>query len=173
MPFTNSFANSIQFYYSRRGNMRVLVPIFLAALITSGLAVAQPYPDKSQPIKMIVPFGPGSSADQLARAVARGIGEVAGVNVIVDNRPGADGFIGVEAAKQARPDGYTLLVTTNSTQVVNPHLYNKLPYDPIADFIPLAGVARVPMMVNVGPSVPFKTAREFMAAARANPGKYT
>lgn len=153
--------------------MKLFIQCLLGALFTVGVAVAQTYPDKSLPIKVIVPFGAGSSADVLARALARAITDVSGVSTIVDNKPGADGLIGVEAAKLSRPDGYNLMVTTNSTQVVNPHLYLKLPYDPIADFIPLAGVARVPMMVNVGPTIPFATVPEFVAAARANPGKYT
>lgn len=153
--------------------MRFLTSLLLAAVLAPGLAGAQTYPDKSVPIKIIVPFGPGSSADALGRAVARGLAEVSGVTVIVENRAGADGLIGIEAAKLSRPDGYTMLLTTNSTQVVNPHLYKKLPYDPISDFVPLAGVARVPMMMNVGPHIPFKTVREFVAAMRANPGKYT
>jgi tripartite-type tricarboxylate transporter receptor subunit TctC len=149
---------------------RCLLPCMAIGL---GSALAQTYPDKATPIKMVVPFPAGSSADALARAVARGISEVASANVIVENKPGADGLIGMAAVKAARPDGYTLLMTTSSTQAVNPHLYAKLPYDPALDFIPLVTIATVPMMMNVGPSVPFKTVREFISAARTHPGKYT
>ncbi|MDR6858769.1 tripartite tricarboxylate transporter substrate binding protein [Variovorax guangxiensis] len=157
----------------RRACLRLTSVVLISLAAGSSVAWAQSYPDKSTPIKVVVPFPAGTSADALARAVARGITEVSGAPVIVDNKAGADGFIGMEAAKLARPDGYTMLLTTSSTQVVNPHLHAKLPYDPVLDFVPLGTVAKVPMFVNVGPSVPFKTARELIGAARANPGKYT
>ena len=153
--------------------MRFLRYLPLGLLLTAGLASAQSYPDKSRPIKLIVPFGAGSSADVLARALGRGMTDVAGVNVVVDNKPGAEAVIGMQAAKLSAPDGYTMVLTTISTQAVNLHMLANMPYDPIADFVPLAGVAKISLMMNVGPSVPFKSAREFIAAARANPGKYT
>lgn len=145
-----------------------------AALLASGVAAAQStYPDKSRPIRVFCPFGAGTSTDLLARAVARGMADNNGVNVIVDNRVGADGVIGMQAAKTAPGDGYNMVFTSLSTQVVNPHTFRQLPYDPTADFIPLAGLAKTPLMMNLGSSVPFRTAREFIAAAKANPGKYT
>ena len=147
--------------------------LLLGLLITAAPAWAQSYPDKSRPLKLVVPFGTASSSDMLARALGRGINEVSGMTVVVENKPGAEGVIGVQAVKSASPDGYTLLLTSSSTQVLNPHMIPQLPYDPVADFMPLTGVSKSWQVLNAGPSVQFKTAREFIAAARANPGKYS
>jgi tripartite-type tricarboxylate transporter receptor subunit TctC len=147
--------------------------LLLPLLVAVGAATAQTYPDKSKPIRLIVPFNAGTSTDVLGRALGRAMTDVAGLNVIIDNVAGAEAVLGARAAKQAPPDGYTMFLTTLSTQAVNPHMLANLPYDPIADFIPLVGVAKAPLMMNVGPGVPFKSAREFFAAARANPGKYS
>ncbi|EER60277.1 conserved hypothetical protein [Acidovorax delafieldii 2AN] len=157
--------------YSRRSLLATAA--FGAASALSPMAFAQAFPDKSKPIRAIAPFGAGTSADVLARAIARAMGELYGVNVVIDNRVGADGVIGVQAVKASPPDGYTVFITSLSTQVVNPHTFKKLPYDPMADLIPLAGVGKTALMLNMGPSTTFKTAREFIAAAKANPGKYT
>lgn len=153
--------------------MRILKWLALGLALAAGAASAQSYPDKSKPIRVIIPSGAGTSIDVLARALARGMADVSGVNVVVDNRPGAEGAIGVQAVKNAAPDGYTMLLTSISTHAMNPHLYNQLPYDPVADFVPLAGVAKTALLMNVGASVNAKTVGEFIAAARANPGKYT
>jgi tripartite-type tricarboxylate transporter receptor subunit TctC len=92
---------------------------------------------------------------------------------VVENKPGAEGVIGVQAAKSAPPDGYTIMMTSNSTQVLNVLMLRKIPYDPVADFVPLVGAGTIPVVMYVGAASPFKTAQEFVAAARANPGKYT
>jgi tripartite-type tricarboxylate transporter receptor subunit TctC len=147
--------------------------LLFTLMLSFGAAWAQPYPDSSKPLKIIVPFGAGSSTDVLARALARGVTEVAGMTAIVENKAGAEGQIGMSAGKAALPDGYTLVMTTSSTQVLNPHMLSNLPYDPVADFIPVAGVARFALIMNAGPSVNFRNAREFIAAARAQPGKYS
>lgn len=153
---------------------QLLASATLAATgLAAGPSLAQAFPDKSRPIKLVIPFGPGTSTDLLGRAVARAMNEAYGVNVVVDNRVGADGAIGMQATKQAAPDGYTFAITTLSTQVVGPHLYKQLPYDALADFIPLAGVARTPLMFNFSPTVPIKTVAEFVAAAKASPEKFT
>lgn len=144
-----------------------------ATLPIPSLSAAQDYPDKGRPIRAIAPFGAGTSTDTLARAVARSMSELNGLNVVIDNRVGADGVIGVQAVKAAPADGYTILFTSLSTQVLNPHTFKQLPYDPIKDLIPLAALGKTALMVNLGPSTPFKTAREFIVAAKANPGKYT
>ena len=144
-----------------------------AALLATGAASAQTYPDKTRAIQAICPYGSGTSTDLLARAVGRAMADLYGINLVVDNRVGADGVIGMQAAKTAAADGYHMVFTSISTQVVNPHMYKQLNYNPLADFIPIGGVARTPLMLNFGPSTPFKTAREFIAAAKANPGKYT
>jgi tripartite-type tricarboxylate transporter receptor subunit TctC len=99
--------------------------------------------------------------------------EVAGMTAIVENKAGAEGQIGMSAGKAALPDGYTLVMTTSSTQVLNPHMLSNMPYDPVTDFIPVAGVARFALIMNAGPSVNFKNAKEFIAAARNQPGKYS
>jgi tripartite-type tricarboxylate transporter receptor subunit TctC len=142
-------------------------------LVLSGSTWAQTYPDKSRPIRIIVPFGAGSSGDILARALGRGMSEIAGVNVIVDNKPGAESVIGVQAAKNSLPDGYTMLLTNSSAQVLNVHMLPNIPYDPVADFTPLVSISKFSLVLNTGPSLPFKTVREFIEAARANPGKYS
>ena len=147
--------------------------LVLGLLIVAGGAVAQSYPDKSRLIKIIVPFGAGGSGDLMARALARGVTEVSGMNVIVENKPGAEGVIGVQAVRNAAPDGYTLLLTTSSTQVLNVHMIPQLPYDPVADFVPLTGISKTSLVMNAGPKLPFKTAREFIEAARAHPGQYS
>ena len=151
---------------------RFLRLVTLGILMASGLASAQSYPDKSKPIRIIVPFSAGSSADTFARAIARGAADQ-GVNVVVDNRAGGEAIIGEMAVKTAAPDGYTILLTSGSTQAVNPHVLPNVPYDPIADFIALQGVAKAPLFFNVSPSIQAKTVAEFIALARANPGKYT
>lgn len=141
-------------------------------LLATGCASAQTYPDKSRPIRVIVPFAAGTSADLFARAIARGMADV-GITAVVDNRPGGESIIGVQAVKQAQPDGYTMLLTSLTTQVVNPHVLPNLPYNPIVDFTPLVGVAKTPLHFVVNPASPYKTVGEFVAAARANPGKLT
>ena len=141
--------------------------------MAAGSAWAQTYPDVSKPLRILVPFGAASSTDLLARALAQGITEVSGMNAIVENKAGAEGQIGMTAGKAAAPDGYTLVMTTSSTQVLNPHMLPSLPYDPVADFVPVGGVAKFALVLNVGPSFTQKSAREFIEAARANPGKYS
>ncbi|MFZ4286345.1 Bug family tripartite tricarboxylate transporter substrate binding protein [Variovorax sp. HJSM1_2] len=136
-------------------------------------AFAQVYPDKSRAVRVLVPFGAASSTDILARALAKGISDVAGLNVIVDNKAGAEGQIGMVAGKTAAPDGYTLVMTTSSTQVLNPHMIPNLAYDPVVDFTPVAGIAKFSLILNAGPSVTQPNLRELLKAARENPGKFS
>lgn len=142
-------------------------------LLLPALGLAESWPNKSRPIRVFAPFGAGTSTDVLARAVARGVSERYGVDVVIDNRPGGEGVIGVNALLGAAPDGYNILFTSLSTQVLNPHLFKALPYDPLKDMIPLAGLASTPLMVNFGKSTTFKTVGEFIAAAKSQPGKYS
>ena len=148
---------------------------FLAVVLlaVSSWAFAQTYPDKSRSLKIIVPFGAGSSQDLLARSLGRGITEVSGLTVFVENRPGAEAVIGMQAAKNSRADGYTLLLTNSSAQVLNVHTLPQLPYDPVADFVPLVGIAKFSLVMNARPSLPFKSIRELIEGARTNPDKYT
>jgi tripartite-type tricarboxylate transporter receptor subunit TctC len=132
-------------------------------------AQAQNYPD--HPIHLIAPFPAGGLADVLARAVGDGLSRSLGQPVIVENRAGAGGNIGAEIVARSAPDGYTLLMTSAGILSANQFLYAKMPFDPEKDFIAVSNVADMPMMVVVNPKVPAKTLQEFVALARANPGK--
>lgn len=145
----------------------------IACLLLAGLASAQTYPDKSRPIRIILPQGPGSASDVLTRAYARAITETSGLNTVVEFKPGAETVIGVQALLSAPADGYTILLVSSSTPVLNPVMIPNLPYDPQRDFIPLVGLSKASLALNLGSSTQFKSAREFIAAAKANPGKYT
>jgi tripartite-type tricarboxylate transporter receptor subunit TctC len=152
----------------QRRRWRALLAAMLLALMAAG-AQAQGYP--ARPIRLIVPFPPGGSTDILGRALGQKLAEAWGQQVIVDNRPGAGGSIGAEAAARAAPDGYTLLMAHIGTLAVNPALYPKLGYDPAQDFAPVSMVAIVPNVLVVHPSVPAKTVTELIEYARRNPGK--
>ena len=134
-------------------------------------ALAQAWPTK--PIRVIVNFPPGGAADQIARAIALPLQEALGQPVIVDNRGGAGGNIGGEAAAKSPPDGYTLLLTSGGLVSINPAIYPKMSFDPAKDIVPVAAAARVLVFLEVKPSLPVKNAKEFIAYAKANPGKLT
>lgn len=126
-----------------------------------------PYPEK--PIRFVITFAPGGGTDQFARAIAAKFNETWGQPVIADNRAGGNGNIGADVVAKALPDGYTLLLTTNATIVINPHL-SKLPYDPVRDFSPISQVATLPFILLVHPSLPVKSVPELIALAKARPG---
>jgi tripartite-type tricarboxylate transporter receptor subunit TctC len=148
--------------------------LFVIALaMSSCAAMAQGYPDKSKPVRIILPQGPGSASDVVTRAFAKAVTEVSGLNVVIDYKPGAETVIGVQALLSAPADGYTLLLVSSSTPVLNPIMIANLPYDALRDFVPLIGISKVMLTFNLGPSTPFKTVGEFVAAAKADPGKYT
>jgi tripartite-type tricarboxylate transporter receptor subunit TctC len=132
-------------------------------------AAAQTWPDK--PIKLIVNFPPGGVADTLARNIAPSLSEALKQTVVVENRAGANGSIGAEAVAKAPADGYTFLVTSGGAMTVDPFLYSNLPYDTQKDLTPVASLAIVRVFLLIHPSVPAKTLSEFVAYARANPGK--
>jgi len=140
-----------------------------SALAAAAEGPAATYPDK--PIRIIVAYTPAGATDILARAVGQKMTEAWGQSVIVENRPGANGNIGTEVAAKATPDGYTLLMVTAGTHGVNPGLYRKLPWDAVRDFAPVSLVAMVPNIMVVNPSLPVKSVNEFIAYAKANPGK--
>lgn len=127
------------------------------------------YPNK--PIRMIVPFPAGGATDILARALSQKLGEKIGQTVVVDNRPGAGGTIGADAASKAAPDGYTLLLATSSTHSIGPAINPKIPYNAETDFTPIAYVASSPNIVLVPNTSPARNMSEFMAHARKNPGQ--
>ena len=147
----------------------------LAVALSTGLGLApapgwaQAYPNK--PIRLIVPFPAGGATDILARALSQKFGEKIGQSVVVENRPGAGGTIGADAASKAVPDGYTLLLATSSTHSIGPAINPKIPYNAEADFTPLAYVASSPNIVVVPNTLPVKSMRELIAYARKNPGK--
>ena len=134
-----------------------------------GIATAQNYPTK--PIRLIAPFPPGGSTDLLARVMAQKLIEAWGQQVIVENRGGAGGTIGVELAARAPADGYTLVMGHIGTFGANPTLYPKLPYDPIKDFAPVTLLAMVPNAMVVHPALPVRTVKDVLAVARAKPGQ--
>src|SRR5690606_19956821 len=130
-------------------------------------AAAQTFPNK--PINIIVPFSAGGTTDILARIVGQALGTELGQSVIIDNRPGAGGNIGGQAAARAPADGYTLFMGTVGTHAINAALYKKMPFDPIKDFAPLSRVANVPNLLVAHPSQPYKTVQELITYAKANP----
>lgn len=141
----------------------------LAALAAAAPISAQGWPAK--PVTFVVPFAAGSATDQLARALGQAMQAETGQAVIVDNKPGANGFIGAQAVAKAAPDGYTVFITTNTTHAANEHLFKKLPYDPVKDFTPVTGLAKGAQIMVVNPNTPYKTVAEFIAAARKEPGR--
>jgi tripartite-type tricarboxylate transporter receptor subunit TctC len=143
----------------------------LAALLVASFAAAASAQYPSRPVRIIVPFGAGSSTDIVARIVAAPLGQAIGQPALVENRPGADGAIAAEAVARSAPDGHTLLLSTNSPHSAAPHLRKKLPYDPFADFTPISFVGRYTFFIVIHPAVPASTLADFVAHARANPGK--
>lgn len=142
----------------------------LAAGGLPGLSTAQAsYPQS--PVKIIIGFGPGSGTDIISRLMAEELRQALGQPFVVDNRPGASAQIAASAVAKSAPDGYTLMLTSNTTHSVNPHLFKKLPYDPIADFTPIGGVAYFPFILAVNASLPIRTAQELVSYAQQNRGK--
>jgi tripartite-type tricarboxylate transporter receptor subunit TctC len=139
-----------------------------AALAVPRLAVAQSYPNR--PVHLVVGFAPGSSTDIIARLIAQRLSERIGQSFVVDNRPGAGGNIATESVVNAPADGYTLLMTSGAN-TINPTLYEKLSFNFLRDTAPVAGVTRSPLVMEVNPAFPAKTVPEFVAFAKANPGK--
>ena len=149
------------------GTLSILATISVAVL---GLpAMAQSYPSK--PIKIIVPFAAGGPTDVYARIIGQKLGDALGQPVIVDDKPGATGLIGSAAARDAAPDGYTLLFTSNSAHVMGPLLHKPNSFDPVSDFTPVVMVLRYPMYLLTSIKVPAATVQEFVALAKAKPGQ--
>ena len=139
------------------------------SLVTFGTAEAA-YPDK--PVRIIVPFIAGSAPDVAARQVAQRLTASLGQQFVVDNKPGVAGNIGAEVAARAAPDGYSLMLMTSS-HILSPLLYAKVNFDPIKDFVPVTLVTRFPLVMVINPNVPAKNLAEFIALAKAEPGKRT
>ncbi len=151
--------------------MKTMLALLAAACtaFAAPAALAQKFPDK--PVRFIVPFPPGGGNDILARAIAPKMGEFLGQPVVIDNRAGAGGNIGTDLAAKSAPDGYTIVIASNQV-TINPWLYAKLPFDIEKDFVAVAQAASVPMVLAVHPSVPANTLKEFIALAKASPGKF-
>ena len=141
------------------------------AFVIAGTAFAQAYP--SRPIKVIVPFPPGEAADIMARLIVPKVADRLGQPVVVENRPGASGQIGLDLVARGTPDGYTIGVGQGGNLVVAPHTYKKIPYDPLKDFAPVALLATNYLAIVANPGVPFKSTAEMVAWAKQNPGKLT
>jgi tripartite-type tricarboxylate transporter receptor subunit TctC len=160
MPFTTQS-------FSRRAALGLLM-----AACTASPALAQaPYPAK--PIRLIVPFPPGGGTDLLARTVAQKLSDTLKWTIVIDNRPGAGGNIGVDAVAKSAPDGYTLVMGQTSNLAVNPTLYPKLPYDPLKDLAPVVLVASSPIAIVVPVQSRYKTFADIVAAAKVRPDSLT
>jgi tripartite-type tricarboxylate transporter receptor subunit TctC len=150
--------------------MRWLVRLLAAACALASVAAnAQTFPDRQ--INLIVPFGPGSGTDAISRIVAQHLSPVLGQNIVVENKPGANGALAATQVARAAPDGYTLFMSTNSPQSAAPYLNKTIAYDPVKDFTPITRVGSFTLLLVVNPEVPAKSVSELIAYARANPGK--
>ncbi len=150
--------------------MRLAVLLLLVGATPHAPAQAQPTAYPNKPIRMIVPLAAGGPSDTTARIVAPKLSEAIGQNVIVDNRPGASGIIGTEIGLKSPPDGYTILLVSN-TIALNPAIFRKLPYDNERDMSPVSLLAATPYTLNVHPSLPAKSIKELIALAKARPGE--
>jgi tripartite-type tricarboxylate transporter receptor subunit TctC len=149
---------------------RRLATAAIAALALSALpAAAQTYP--TRPITLVVPFPAGSTTDLVGRILADKLGDALGQRVVIDNRGGAGGVVGTESVARAEPDGYTLLMGTIGTHSINPYVYPKISYDPVADFTPIIQFGTAPNVLVVHPSLPVKTVKELIAYAKERPGQ--
>jgi tripartite-type tricarboxylate transporter receptor subunit TctC len=140
----------------------------IATLLCTG-ALAQPYPNKA--VRMIVPFPPGGGTDFMARIIGQKLSERIGQQVIIDNRAGSNGIVGLQALMAAAPDGYTIASASAGPLAVNPHVYSKLPYDTLRDFTIIARGVDFPLLLLTHPSLPVKSVKEVIALAKARPGQ--
>ena len=143
----------------------------LGLALVCATAAAQPYPNR--PVRFIVPQAPGGGLDISTRAIAQKLTETWGQQVVVDNRPGANGIIGIEMAAKSKPDGYTLLAAFTSVLTVNPHVYKSLPYDTFRDLAPITQTVTNTIVLVVNPSVPARSVRQLVALGKSRPGDLT
>lgn len=154
--------------FTLKGRLALLLAALpLTALAQGGMAGAFP----AKPITFIVPFAAGSATDQIGRAIGQGVTEQTGQAVVIENKPGASAMIGAATAARAAPDGYTVLITTNTTHAANQHLYKKLPYDAVKDFAPVAGLGKGGQVLVVRADAPYRNVGDLLAAAKKQPGK--
>ncbi len=154
------------------------IPHSLRALLLAGVtalaSVAQPafaqgYPAK--PVRIVVPYPAGGGIDIMSRQIAQRLAQKFNQSVVVENKPGAGTLVAAETVARAAPDGYTLLVTTDATMTINPHLYGKLPYDPVKDFVPVTQLVLLNQLLVANANLPASNLKELLAYAKANPGK--
>lgn len=153
-----------------RTSLCLVLSVSLSAIAQMPVASVGDYPNK--PIRFVVPFSPGSGTDVSARFFSKKIHEITGQPVVIDNRSGANGFLGVKAVTAAIPDGYTILFGSNSTLATNVALFKQLPYDPVKDLVPVSTIMRSPIVLIVPAASPYKNLTEFVDAARAKPGQF-
>ena len=151
--------------------MRARLLSGMALMLACGAGWAQGYPAKT--VRVIVPYPPGGGTDTIARPLAQKLTESFGQQVIIDNRGGAGGNVGMELAARAAPDGYTLVIGLTAQLAVNPALYRKLPYDPVKDYEPITLIGAGAYLLVVHPSLPVKDVKELVALAKARPGQIT
>ena len=154
---------------TRRTIMGAALGALMVAALPASAQQAANFPSK--PITFVVPFAAGSATDLIARALGQAVTQSTGQSVIVENKGGASGMIAAQAAARAPADGYTVLITTNTTHAANEHLYKKLPYDPVKDFVPLTGLGKGGQVLVVNASAPFNSVKELLEYAKKNPGK--
>ena len=141
----------------------------ICAVTLNAAAQAQPYPSK--PIRIVVPFGPGSATDNISRMLAEKASKSLGVAIVVDNKPGANGLIAAREVVGGPKDGYTVMVSSNSAHAANAYLYKNLGYDPVKDFTPITGLTKNPHILVVRPELPVHNMKELIEYGKANPGK--
>ena len=156
-------------FSSKHMNRRSFVAVLVVAFGTHFSVSAQQYPNR--PIRLVVPFAAGGSADLIARAVNQQFSTALGQPVVIDNRPGAGGALGANLVAQAEPDGYTLLLSATGPNAIAPSLQKSLPYDPIRSFAPISRISIQPAIIVVNAKVEANTLREFIDLAKASPGK--
>ena len=154
---------------SRFTRVGVVCVCACAALLGMATALAQPYPAK--PVRLVLPYPPGGGSDTIARPLAQKMSEGLGQQVVVENRGGANGNIGMEAVARAAPDGYTIVLALTAQLAINPALYQKIPYDPVRDYAPVTLFGSGVYLLVVHPSLPVKSVKELIALAKARPGQ--
>jgi tripartite-type tricarboxylate transporter receptor subunit TctC len=154
-----------------RSPLRLLCLALALCLPALAPAQAQTWPDK--PIRLIVPWAPGGATDQIGRMLAQGLSQAVGVPVVVDNKGGAGGNIGTQAFVKEKPDGYTLLLATSSTNAAGPHLYARQGFDPVKDFTPVVLLCEIPNVMVVPTRSPWNSLKDIVDASKSHPGQYT
>jgi tripartite-type tricarboxylate transporter receptor subunit TctC len=155
--------------FSKPFSLGLALALFITSAHAMAADAAKNYPNR--PIRMLMPNAPGSSTDTLGRVVANKLGDILGQQVVVDNRPGAGGIIGMEIARTANPDGYTLISASTAAMSIAPHIHSRLPYDPVNDYAFLSLFAVTPNVLVVNPSLPVKSVKDLIELTRAKAGQ--